>query len=136
MKLKDSFNDYCMSMLGCVSGLVIFFWIGGYVCYMSLFKNTIGIWGWLIGGVLLFVLPVIAWIVLVGLWNLVRDAWLKKRKSGEDDDSMPPEEARRPVDPYEAAVLPQLSLSRKQVKTQVRRSVMRNPGRHPKCRGL
>jgi TPR repeat protein len=46
-------------------------------------------------------------IVLIGLWNLVRDAWLEKRKSGEDDDSTPPEEARRPVDPYEAAVLPQ-----------------------------
>lgn len=107
MKLKDSFNDYCMSMLGCLSGLVIFFWIGGYVCYMSLFKNTIGIWGWLIGGVLLFVLPVIAWIVLVGLWNLIKDAGEGRNKTEEDGDSTPPEEARRPVDPYEAAVLPQ-----------------------------
>ena len=106
MKLKESFDD-CMSMLGCLSILVIFFSFGGYVCYMSLFKNTVGIWGWLIGAVLLIVLPIIAVIVLIGLWNLVRDAWLEKRKSGKDDDSTPPEEARRPVDPYEAAVLPQ-----------------------------
>ncbi len=105
MKLKESFDD-CMSMLGCLSGLVIFFSFGGYVCHTLLFKNTVGIWGWLIGAVLLIVLPIIAVIVLIGLWNLVRDAWLEKRKSGEDDDSTPPEEARRPVDPYEAAVLP------------------------------
>ena len=105
MKLKESFDD-CMSMLGCLSGLVIFFSFGGYVCHTLLFKNTVGIWGWLIGAVLLIVLPIIAVIVLIGLWNLVRDAWLEKRKSGEDDDSTPLEEARRPVDPYEAAVLP------------------------------
>ena len=106
MKLKDSFDD-CMSMLGCLSILVIFFSFGGYVCHTMLFENTIGIWGWLIGAVLLVVLSIIAVIVLTGLWNFVRDAWLKKRKSGEDDDSMPPDESVRPVDPYEAAVLPQ-----------------------------
>ena len=106
MKLKESFDD-CLSMLGCLSGLVIFFSFGGYVCHTLLFENTVGIWGWLIGAVLLIVLPIIAVIVLIGLWNLVRDAWLEKRKSGEDDDSTPLEESVRPVDPYEAAVLPQ-----------------------------
>ena len=106
MKLKDSFDD-CMSMLGCLSILVIFFSFGGYVCHTLLFENTIGIWGWLIGGVLLVVTLVIAWIVLVGLWHLIKDDWEARKNPKEDGDSMPPEEARCPVDPYEAAVLPQ-----------------------------
>ena len=106
MKLKESFDD-CMSMLGCLSILVIFFSVCGYVCYMSLFENTIGIWGWLIGGVLLVVTLVIAWIVLVGLWHLIKDEWEARKNPKEDGDSTPPEEARRPVDSYEAAVLPQ-----------------------------
>ena len=105
MKLKVSFDD-CMSMLGCLSILVIFFSLCGYVCYMSLFENTIGIWGWLIGGVLLLVMPIIAVIVLIGLWNLVRDAWEARKNPKEDGDSTP-EVSSRPVDPYEAAVLPQ-----------------------------
>jgi len=106
MKLKESF-DNCMATLGCLSVLVIFFSFGGYVCHTLLFENTVGIWGYLIGGVLLAVLPIIAVIVLIGLSNLIRDAWEGRKKTEEDGDSMPPEEARRPVDPYEAAVLPQ-----------------------------
>ena len=106
MKLKESF-DNCMAMLGCLSVLVIFFSFGGYVCHTLLFENTVGIWGYLIGGVLLVVLPVIAFFVLVGLWNLARGAWEERKNPREDDDSTPPEETRRPVDPYEAAVLPQ-----------------------------
>lgn len=62
MNLKVSFDD-CMSMLGCLSILVIFFSVCGYVCYMSLFENTIGIWGWLIGTILLVVLVLIAFFV-------------------------------------------------------------------------
>ena len=106
MKLRESF-DNCMATLGCLSVLVIFFSFGGYVCHTLLFENTVGIWGYLIGAVLLVVLPIIAVIVLVGLSNLIRDAWEGRKKTEEDGDSMPPEEARRPVDPYEAAVLPQ-----------------------------
>lgn len=105
MKLKESF-DNCMAMLGCLSVLVIFFSVGVFVCNDLLFHNTIGIWGYLIGGVLLVVLPVIAWIALVGLWNLVRDAWLERRNPRENDGSTQ-EKKRCPVDPYEAAVLPQ-----------------------------
>lgn len=106
MKLKESF-DNCMAMLGCLAVLVIFFSLGGYVCYVSLFYNTIGVLGWLIGGVLLLVLPMLAWIILCSIWYFIKDAWLEKRKSGEDGESTPQEGARRPVDPYEAAVLPQ-----------------------------
>ena len=106
MKLKESF-DNCMAMLGCLAVLVIFFSLGGYVCYVSLFYNTIGVLGWLIGGVLLLVLPMLAFFVLVGLWNLARGVWEERKNPREDDDSTPPEETRRPVDPYEAAVLPQ-----------------------------
>ena len=106
MKLKESF-DNCMSWLGCLTVLVLFFGTGGFVCSDLLFHNTIGIWGWLIGAVLLVVMPVLAWIVLVGLWYLIKEAWEERKKTEEDGDSMPPEESRRPVDPYEAAVLPQ-----------------------------
>jgi hypothetical protein len=105
MKLKESF-DNCMAMLGCLSVLVFFFSFGGYVCHTLLFENTVGIWGWLIGGVLLVVLPVIAFFVLVGLWNLARGVWEERKNSRENDDSTP-EGVGRPVDPYEAAVLPQ-----------------------------
>ena len=106
MKLKESFDD-CMSMLGCLSIVVIFFSVCGYVCYRSLFENTIGIWGWLIGTVLLLVMTAIAWILLVGLWYHIKDAWEKRKNPKGNGDSMPPEGSGRPVDPYEAAVLPQ-----------------------------
>ena len=105
MKLKESF-DNCMAMLGCLSVLVIFFSFGGYVCHTLLFENTIGVLGYLIGALLLVVLPIIAVIVLIGLSNLIRDAW-QGRKNPRGNDDPTTKEARRPVDPYEAAVLPQ-----------------------------
>ncbi len=106
LNLKTSF-DNCMAMLGFLAVAAFFFSWGGYVCHELLFHNTIGVLGWLIGGVLLVILSVIAWGVLVGLWNLSKNAWMEKRKSGEDSDSMPKEESVRTVDPYEVAVLPQ-----------------------------
>ncbi|MBP5586542.1 MAG: SEL1-like repeat protein [Lentisphaeria bacterium] len=106
MKLKESF-DNCMAMLGCLSVLVIFFSFGGYVCHTLLLENTVGIWGYLIGGVLLVILPMIAVIVLVGFLHLGKDAWEARKNHKENDDSTPQEESARTVDPYEAAVLPQ-----------------------------
>ena len=113
MKLKESF-DNCMSGLGCLAVVATFFSLCGYVCYMSLFQNTIGIWGWLIGVVLLVVMAVSAWIILCSIWYFIRDAWKEKRKTWENGDSTPDETAGSAVqeeagrtDPYEAAVLPQ-----------------------------
>ena len=113
MNLKESF-DNCMSGLGCLAVVVTFFALCGYVCYMSLFENTIGILGWVIGGVLLVVMAVSAWIILCSIWYFIRDAWKEKRKTGENGDSTPDEAAGSTVreeaghiDPYEAAVLPQ-----------------------------
>ena len=106
MKLKESL-DNCMAMLGCLSVLVIFFSFGGYVCHTLLFENADGIRGWLIGGVLLVVMAAIAWIILCSIWYFIRDAWEARKNPKEDGDSTPPEETRRTVDPYEAAVLPQ-----------------------------
>ena len=74
MKLKESF-DNCMSGLGCLAVVVIFFSLCGYVCYMSLFEDTIGIWGYLIGMVLLIVMAVGVWIILGSIWCFIRDAW-------------------------------------------------------------
>ena len=112
MNLKESF-DNCMSGLGCLAVVVMFFSLCGYVCYISLFENTIGIWGWLIGAVLLIVMAVSAWIILCSIWYYIRDAWAERKKTGENGDSTRDEpagsavreEAGR-VDPYEAAVLP------------------------------
>ncbi len=67
MNLKESF-DNCMSGLGCLAVVVMFFSWCGYVCYISLFQNTIGIWGYLIGTVLLIVMAVSAWIILGSIW--------------------------------------------------------------------
>ena len=74
MNLKESF-DNCMSGLGCLAVVVLFFSWCGYVCYKSLFENTIGIWGWLIGMVLLIVMAVGVWIILGSIWCFIRDAW-------------------------------------------------------------
>ena len=113
MNLKESF-DNCMSGLGCLAVVATFFALCGYVCYMSLFENTIGILGWVIGGVLLVVMAVSTWIILCSIWYFIRDAWKEKRKTGENGDSTPDEAAGATVreeagriDPYEAAVLPQ-----------------------------
>jgi len=106
MKLKESF-DNCMAMLGFLAVAAFFFSWGGYVCHELLFHNTIGVLGYLIGGVLLVILSLIAWGILGALWRLSRDTWEARKNHKENDDSTPPEETRRPVDPYEAAVLPQ-----------------------------
>ena len=113
LNLRESF-DNCMSGLGCLAVVGMFFFLCGYVCYMSLFQNTIGIWGWLIGGVLLVVIAVSVWIILWSLWSYLKDAWEERKNPKEDDDSTPDEaagaavqEGAGRVDPYEAAVLPQ-----------------------------
>ena len=111
MNLKESF-DNCISGLGCLAVVVMFFAWCGYVCYMSLFQNTIGVLGYLIGTVLLIVMVVSAWIILCSMWYFIRDAWKEKRKNGENGDLAPDEAAGAAVqegagraDPYEAAVL-------------------------------
>ena len=106
MDWKDLFASI-MAWLGILGAVVMFFVAGGYVCHIMLFENTIGIPGYLIGAVLLVVLPLIALFVLVGLWNLIREIWKGRNNSGEKGDSLSPEGSGRPVDPYEAAVLPQ-----------------------------
>ena len=113
MNLKESF-DNCMSGLGCLAVVGMFFFLCGYVCFMSLFQNTIGVLGYLIGTILLIVMVVSAWIILCSLWSYLKDAWEERKNPKEDDDSTPDEAAGSAVqeetgrvDPYEAAVLPQ-----------------------------